>query len=70
MTEEKKTNTYKKPEVEVIKLDKDASFMTFSSITLSGEDGHGFQPGPAFPGGNNTIQTGSGSGQNVGGFEP
>ena len=30
MTEEKKTNTYKKPEVEVIKLDKDASFMTKS----------------------------------------
>ncbi len=38
MTEEKKTNTYKKPEVEVIKLDKDASFMTFSSITVGGED--------------------------------
>ena len=31
MTEEKKTNTYKKPEVEVIKLDKAASFMTGSS---------------------------------------
>ena len=30
MTEEKKTNSYKKPEVEVIKLDKDASFMTQS----------------------------------------
>ena len=33
MTEEKKTNTYKKPEVEVIKLDKDASFMTESTQT-------------------------------------
>ena len=30
MKNEKKTNTYKKPEVEVIKLDKDASFMTLS----------------------------------------
>ena len=30
MTEEKKTNSYKKPEVEVIKLEKDVSFMTLS----------------------------------------
>ena len=37
MTEEKKTNTYKKPEVEVIKLDKAASFMTQSYIEGSGE---------------------------------
>ncbi len=31
---EKKTNTYEKPEVEVIKLDKDASFMTQSTQTI------------------------------------
>ena len=30
MKNEKKTNTYEKPEVEVIKLDKDVSFMTLS----------------------------------------
>lgn len=30
MQNEKKTNTYEKPEVEVIKLDKDVSFMTLS----------------------------------------
>ena len=36
MTEEKKTNSYKKPEVEVIKLDKDASFMT-KSVTGSAD---------------------------------
>ncbi len=35
MTEEKKTNTYKKPEVEVIKLDKDASFMTTSPTVIT-----------------------------------
>ena len=39
MTEEKKTNTYKNPVVEVIKLDKDASFMTesFEGLTGTGE---------------------------------
>ena len=37
MKKEKKTNSYKKPEVEVIKLDKDASFMTQSYIEGSGE---------------------------------
>lgn len=34
MKNEKKTNTYEKPEVEVIKLDKDASFMTESMQTI------------------------------------
>lgn len=33
MENEKKTNSYEKPEVEVIKLDKDASFMTKSTQT-------------------------------------
>ncbi len=31
MKNEKRTNTYEKPEVEIIKLDKDASFMTTST---------------------------------------
>ncbi len=31
MKNEKKTNVYEKPEVEVIKLDKEASFMTQST---------------------------------------
>ncbi len=46
MKNEKNNKTYEKPEVEVIKLDKDVSFMTFSSITGTGQGGQGFQPGP------------------------
>ena len=41
MKNEKKNNNYEKPEVEVIKLDKDASFMTESTQTIGpigGED--------------------------------
>ena len=50
MTEEKKTNSYKKPEVEVIKLDKNASFMTESTqtITTGGVGGQGGQMGFEF----------------------
>ncbi|QUA54058.1 hypothetical protein [Aristaeella lactis] len=61
-------STYEKPKVEVIKLDKDVSFMTESvqTITGGGQNASGFQPGPAFP----PTQTGGASGQNVQGFEP
>ena len=39
MKNEKKNNNYEKPEVEVIKLDKDVSFMTesFEGLTGTGE---------------------------------
>ena len=43
MNNEKKTRNYEKPEVEVIKLDKDVSFMT-DSIIVSGEGAQGFEP--------------------------
>ena len=68
MKNEKKTRNYEKPEVEVIKLDKDVSFMTESvqTITGGGQGASGFQPGPAFP----PTQTGGASGQGGQGFEP
>ena len=34
MNNEKKDNTYEKPDVEVIKLDKDVNFMTASMQTI------------------------------------
>ena len=43
MKNEKKTRAYEKPEVEVIKLDKDVNFMT-ASIIVSGEEAQGFEP--------------------------
>ena len=68
MKNEKKTMNYEKPEVEVIKLDKDVSFMTESvqTITGGGQGASGFQPGPAFP----PTQTGGVGGQGGQGFEP
>ena len=35
MKNEKKTRNYEKPEVEVIKLDKEASFMTQSPVVIN-----------------------------------
>ena len=41
MKNEKRTNTYEKPEVEVIKLDKEASFMTQSIGPVTADPGTG-----------------------------
>ena len=43
MNNEKKTRNYEKPEVEIIKLGKDVSFMTKSvqTIVVSGEPAQG-----------------------------